>query len=210
MTRLPTPGGDNGSWGTILNDFLDVAHKSDGSLKSSALGAGGALLVSNNLSDVASASSARTNLGLGTAATQNTSAFDAAGAATAAQNAAEAASVPKAGGTMTGWLTPAVVTLAFGASIAVDASKGNVFDLTLTASTGTLANPSTPTNGQHILVFVTQGAGGNFMLSYGSDYNFGSSGQPTLSTSAGDVDVLGFIYWSALSQWVCVGSAMGF
>lgn len=34
MARLPTPGSDNGTWGTLLNDFLDVAHASDGSLKS--------------------------------------------------------------------------------------------------------------------------------------------------------------------------------
>ena|GEM_PF-4450992 len=33
MTRLPTPGSDNGTWGDILNDFLDVEHNTDGSLK---------------------------------------------------------------------------------------------------------------------------------------------------------------------------------
>lgn len=31
--RLPTPGGDEGSWGHILNDYLAAAHKSDGTLK---------------------------------------------------------------------------------------------------------------------------------------------------------------------------------
>ena len=33
MSRLPTPGGDDGNWGDILNDFLEVAHNADGSLK---------------------------------------------------------------------------------------------------------------------------------------------------------------------------------
>jgi len=51
------------------------------------------LQTANNLSDLASASAARTNLGLGSAATQPSSAFDAAGAASAAQSAAEAASL---------------------------------------------------------------------------------------------------------------------
>lgn len=36
MSRLPTPGGDAGQWGSILNDFLDVAHNTDGTLKSGA------------------------------------------------------------------------------------------------------------------------------------------------------------------------------
>lgn len=33
MTRLPTPGSDDGSWGNILNDFLSVEHDSSGALK---------------------------------------------------------------------------------------------------------------------------------------------------------------------------------
>lgn len=33
MSRLPTPGSDDGNWGEILNDYLEQAHKSDGTLK---------------------------------------------------------------------------------------------------------------------------------------------------------------------------------
>jgi hypothetical protein len=33
MARLPNPGSDDGTWGTILNDYLAVAHNSDGSLQ---------------------------------------------------------------------------------------------------------------------------------------------------------------------------------
>lgn len=32
-SRLPTPGGDDGTWGAILNDYLAQAHKTDGTLK---------------------------------------------------------------------------------------------------------------------------------------------------------------------------------
>jgi hypothetical protein len=32
-SRLPNPGSDTGQWGTILNDFLQVEHNTDGSLK---------------------------------------------------------------------------------------------------------------------------------------------------------------------------------
>ncbi len=37
MSRLPTPGGDSGNWGDILNDFLYQAHNADGTLQSSAV-----------------------------------------------------------------------------------------------------------------------------------------------------------------------------
>jgi hypothetical protein len=33
MARLPIPGDDDGTWGTILNGFLDVEHNADGTLK---------------------------------------------------------------------------------------------------------------------------------------------------------------------------------
>lgn len=37
MPRLPQPGGDEGSWGAILNDFLSQVHNTDGSLKDSSI-----------------------------------------------------------------------------------------------------------------------------------------------------------------------------
>jgi len=33
VARLPIVGGDNGSWGQILNDFLSQEHNPDGTLK---------------------------------------------------------------------------------------------------------------------------------------------------------------------------------
>lgn len=38
MARLPQPGGDNGNWGTILNDFLRQSHSTDGTLKDDVVG----------------------------------------------------------------------------------------------------------------------------------------------------------------------------
>lgn len=37
MARLPVVGSDDGTWGNLLNDFLDVAHNTDGTLKASAV-----------------------------------------------------------------------------------------------------------------------------------------------------------------------------
>ena len=33
MARLPNPGGDTGNWGNVLNEFLNVSHNTDGTLK---------------------------------------------------------------------------------------------------------------------------------------------------------------------------------
>jgi hypothetical protein len=40
MARLPEPGGDPGSWGSILNEYLGVAHNTDGSIKNVGVVAG--------------------------------------------------------------------------------------------------------------------------------------------------------------------------
>jgi hypothetical protein len=37
MSRLPTPGSDDGNWGSVLNDFLLVGHNTDGTLKTTGL-----------------------------------------------------------------------------------------------------------------------------------------------------------------------------
>lgn len=42
MARLPHPGSDSGTWGSILNDFLGQSHNSDGSLKAAKVSAAGA------------------------------------------------------------------------------------------------------------------------------------------------------------------------
>jgi hypothetical protein len=42
VSRLPTPGGDDGDWGTILNDYLSQSINADGSLKGSSVATAGA------------------------------------------------------------------------------------------------------------------------------------------------------------------------
>ncbi len=43
MARLPTPGSDKGSWGDVLNTFLQVSHNSDGTLKSAQVKSAGGI-----------------------------------------------------------------------------------------------------------------------------------------------------------------------
>ena len=94
-------------------------------------------------------------------------------------------------------MAPAVVALTDAATIAVDASLGNDFRVTI-AGNRTMGNPSNPANGQQIIFQVTQGSGGSFTLTWGSGYEFSAAlPQPTLSTTAGQTDLLGFIYNAA-------------
>ncbi len=108
-----------------------------------------------------------------------------------------------------GYVAPAVVGLADAPTIAVNAALGNDFRVTIAASR-TIANPSSPVDGQRITFQITQGGGGGFAVSWGSQYAFGAAGAPTLSPAAGATDVVGFIYNAALASWLCVGSALGF
>lgn len=41
MSRLPIPGGDDGTWGNVLNDFLGQEHNSDGTQKTLSIAKGG-------------------------------------------------------------------------------------------------------------------------------------------------------------------------
>ncbi|MBI2009525.1 hypothetical protein HYS84_03950 [Candidatus Saccharibacteria bacterium] len=56
MARLPIPGGDDGVWGDILNEFLSVEHNADGTQKPLSTSQGG--------TGATSIPQARANLGI--------------------------------------------------------------------------------------------------------------------------------------------------
>lgn len=134
---------------------------------------------------------------------------DTSGAAAAAQTDAEAASLPRSGGVMTGKLAPAVVTLTDAATIAVDASQGNDFRVTLTGNR-TMGAPSNPADGQMIMFELTQDAVGSRIVTWDAVYNFGANGAPALSTAPNIIDQVGFKYNAGQGKWLCTGSALGF
>lgn len=109
-----------------------------------------------------------------------------------------------------GAIAPAVVVLTDAATIAVDASLGNDFRVTLGASR-TMGNPANPANGQQIIFQITQGSGGSAAITWGTAYEF-STGlpQPTLSTTAGQLDLLGFIYDAGRQTWLLAAFVNGF
>ncbi len=109
-----------------------------------------------------------------------------------------------------GAIAPAVVALTDAATIAVDASLGNDFRVTIAASR-TMGNPSNPTNGQQIIFQVAQGGSGSSTITWGSAYEFSTSlPQPTLSTTAGLTDLLGFIYNATKGTWLLAAFVNGF
>ena len=109
-----------------------------------------------------------------------------------------------------GAVVPAVVVLTDVATIAVDASLGNDFRVTIAASR-TMGSPSNPAPGQRIIFQITQGVGGPFTITWDSGYEF-SAGlpQPTLSATAGQTDLLGFIYNAAKGKWLLAAFVNGF
>jgi hypothetical protein len=109
-----------------------------------------------------------------------------------------------------GTLAPAVVYLTDAAAIAVDASLGNDFRVTLEGNR-TIGAPVGATNGQQIIFQVTQGSGGPFSITWGAGYEFSSAlPQPALSTSPGQTDLLGFIYHAARGSWLLAAFLNGF
>jgi hypothetical protein len=102
------------------------------------------------------------------------------------------------------------IPLTDAATIAVDASLGNLFTVTI-AGNRTLGAPTNPKQGQMIVFRITQGVGGSHTLGYNAIYRFSTDiPSPTLSTGAGDVDYLGFIYNEADTKWDCIGKVFGF
>ncbi len=105
---------------------------------------------------------------------------------------------------------PAVAALVDAATIAVDATLGNDYRVTLTASGHQLGNPTGPVDGQVIRVHVTQDGTGSRTLTYGTAYDWGTAGAPTLSTAAGKVDVLEFVYNATAAKWFGLKASLGF
>lgn len=86
-----------------------------------------------------------------------------------------------------------IVALSDGASIATNAALGQVFSVTL-GGNRTLANPTNLIPGQTYVWLVSQDGTGSRTLAYGTLFDFGTAGAPTLTTAANKLDILTSIY----------------
>jgi hypothetical protein len=99
MARLPVPGFDSNQWGTLLNEFLNVAHESDGTLRDQATIDGAEQASNKNTANGyagldSGSKVAAANLPIGTVA----------GTIAAGDDARIVGALQRAGGTMTGAL----------------------------------------------------------------------------------------------------------
>lgn len=103
-----------------------------------------------------------------------------------------------------------VVSLTDAATIATDASLGNIFMVTL-GGNRTLGAPTNPIQGQKITYKIRQDGTGSRTLAFDSVFRFGLDIlAPTLSTGANKVDYIGFIYNSTDTKWDCLAVTKGF
>lgn len=105
-----------------------------------------------------------------------------------------------------------VVTLADGATVALDASLGNIFLLT-TAGNRTILAPTNAVSGQKIvIVHKAASADRTLALTTGSAgaFRFGTDITALTATTSGKTDYIGAVYNSADSRWDVVSVVKGF
>jgi hypothetical protein len=106
---------------------------------------------------------------------------------------------------------PTVVQLgSVSGTINTNASLGNIFDLTLTAS-GTLANPTSPTDGQTLRWRISHNAN-NLVLNFGNQFRIPSSATSPLpiSSTSGSMDIIGATYDSSRTKWDIIAFVPGY
>lgn len=106
-------------------------------------------------------------------------------------------------------VTSGVAALTFSSTLAVNAAAGNHFRVTMTANM-TVSAPTNPVDGQKITFELIQDGTGSRTVTWNAAFDFGTTGAPTLTTTASKRDVVGFVYSGSLSKWLCAGSALGF
>lgn len=107
-----------------------------------------------------------------------------------------------------------VAALTDAATIAVDASQGNYLTVTI-AGSRTMGAPSNLAafGSQPVWFEIKQGVGGSHTVTWTSGaggYSFGSGSAPTLSTTAGLVDLVGFRYSQVVGKLLFIGSETGY
>lgn len=174
-TAPDIPTGAVSVWYSTDTDELSVY--ADGGWHENVLGSGaGDMLGANNLSDVVSASTARSNLGLGTAAVDDR-------ATTAQVQAGTASKVVEPDKLIA---SAAPQTLTDGATVAWDMSLG--YNAKVTIAGNRTLTVSNPVLGMTYCLGVIQDGTGSRAMTWPSSFDWGTTGAPTLTTTASKRD----------------------
>ncbi len=113
---------------------------------------------------------------------------------------------------LSGRIVTGVVPLVEQANVVTDAAKGNIFTITLNDDR-TFLSPNNPINGQRITYQIKQGQVGSCVIDWStatSGFRFSGGTAPTLTTTAGKTDYIGFSYNGIDSYWDCIAERMDF
>ena len=99
-------------------------------------------------------------------------------------------------GVLKSYVAPQIVNLNFSSDITPDASQGNMFYLTMTGDC-TIEAPISGADGQQVTIQIISNG---FSASWGSGWDFGSAGAPTLS-GAGKTDIISSYYKESAALW---------
>lgn len=172
--------GTNGRYDlTISGSYIQTTTKTDVMLED---------VPRTNLAELSTASAARSNLGLQSAAQVSTSAF-----LQTANNLSDGVAA-----TMRANIRGTAVALASTGQITPDFAASDNFTLAPTVNT-TLATPSNPVVGQSGRIVVTQNATAKTLAYASSFYKFAAGATATLSTAVGAIDVLRYAVISSTS-----------
>lgn len=211
MTRLPSPNGDDSTWGSVLNDYLAVEHNNDGTHKTAAPGGG--------IADATTTIKGRVRLAGDLGGTADTPTVPALGAKAPINGAVFSGSVTlpanpsntthaatKAyvdstlGSGGSGPVATRIVTLPnSGASLLLDLAAGDIFEITLTTNCS-IALTNMPFVGSFGLI-LHQDASGGRTVTFSFPVAWPANTPPALASGAQKRDDLTFLTTTGGNVW---------
>lgn len=224
MARLPNSGSDNGIWGDILNEYLQVAHDNSGALKAGTVSS--AAIQDNSVTNAKLSTGSGSD---GQVLTKNSAAsgglqWTAIPSAPVTSVAAKTGDVTLVEGdiaNLTTDLSQRITTLNgggetyfdagnSGAAIALNLGNGNVQKLTLTANcTITLTSPAAGAM-RSLTLLVFQDATGSRTVTWPGSVKWGNAGAPVLTTTSGRMDIISLFTVDGGTNWYGALGAKGF